>query len=93
MNRELIALAKKKGASNSDIEKILDKKAKSMSRSGINRRYRDLLRGRFEINDVRRIERKEEGNNDIFGKAFDFSYRSIRDLRDEGYQHALAQLK
>jgi predicted acylesterase/phospholipase RssA len=92
MSRDLIGLARTAGASEADIARVLNKLAKSTSRVGIRRRYRDLLSGRFKIAWVHRIERKEEGNDDISGKAFDFSSKSIKDLMDEGYAHACAQL-
>jgi predicted acylesterase/phospholipase RssA len=92
LSRDLIALAKKKGASEAEMDSILDKDAKSMSRSGINRQYRDLLDGRFEILRLVRIERSEDLGDDIVGKAFDFSTKTIDQLRDQGYKDALAQV-
>jgi hypothetical protein len=93
MSKELIELARRSGASEADIENVLNKMAESTSRVGIHRRYRELLSGRFRIEGVLRIERKEEGNDDISGKAFDFSSKSIKDLMEEGYAHADAQLQ
>lgn len=92
MSRDLVSLAKKKGATQADIDSILDKKARSMSRSGINRQYRDLLDGRFEISKLVRIERSEDMGDDIVGKAFDFSTKTINQLRDQGHADALAQI-
>lgn len=90
MSRELIDLAEKKGANEDEIHKIIDAKAKSMSRNGINRQYKDLLNGRFEITNVIRVERNEDGDNDIVGKAFDFSTRTIGQLREQGYKDGRA---
>ena len=54
--KEQSKLAETKGASEDEIHDIIDAKAKSMSRNGIYRQYKDLLNGRFEITDVIKIE-------------------------------------
>ena len=79
-----------------DIEKILDdKKAKSEKRSkakGKERKYRDLIEGRFDLAKVISIERKDDGNT-IFGKAAEFSTSTINNLRKDGYEEAKNKLK
>ncbi len=54
-----------------------------MTRDGKERIYDDLLRGHFEV-EVIRIERSEDHNTDIYGKAFDFSRNTIEKLKKEG---------
>lgn len=82
----------KKDMLKAELDAILGTKAKSMSRDGKDRFYgTDLLEGKFEV-EVYRIERsedKDKEDTDISGKAFDFSSRSINQLRDEGEKHVL----
>jgi NTE family protein len=75
-----------------ELKRILGTSAKSTSRGGKERHYRDLLEGHFDV-EVFRIERSEDDETDIFGKAFDFSYRTIDQLRMQGEQDTLRQIK
>ena len=43
-----------------DLKKFLGNYAKSKFRTGENRRYVDLLKGRFDVNNVVRIERQDD---------------------------------
>jgi NTE family protein len=74
-----------------ELMRILGTKAKSTSRSGKIRHYEDLLEGHFDV-EVFRIERSEDNETDIFGKAFDFSYKTIDQLRQQGEQDTLSQI-
>jgi NTE family protein len=73
----------KKKALQKEYEEFLHSKAKSMTRDGKKRSYDDLLKGHFEV-EVIRIERSEDHNTDIYGKAFDFSRNTIEKLKQEG---------
>jgi NTE family protein len=73
----------KKKALQKEYEEFLHSKAKSMTRDGKERIYDDLLKGHFEV-EVIRIERSEDHNTDIYGKAFDFSRNTIEKLKEEG---------
>jgi NTE family protein len=75
ISNKLIQLAKDKGASDGDVGKILNQPAVSKSRDTgrRSRSYNDLLDGRFNISKVIRIELGDYNDNDILGKAFDFS--------------------
>jgi NTE family protein len=75
-----------------ELKRILGTTAKSTSRGGKERHYGDLLEGHFDV-EVFRIERSEDDETDIFGKAFDFSYRTIDQLRQQGEQDALRQIE
>jgi hypothetical protein len=75
-----------------ELERILGTTAKSTSRGGNERHYRDLLEGHFDV-EVFRIERLEEDENDIFGKAFDFSQKTIDQLRQQGEKDTLRQIE
>ena len=74
-----------------ELKRILGTKAKSTSRNGKVRHYEDLLEGHFDV-EVFRIERSEDDETDIFGKAFDFSYKTINQLRQQGEQDTLNQI-
>lgn len=84
MTNELTELAKRKGATQQDIDKIMNKEAHSYHRTGKRRMYKDLLVGQFKIENVVRIIRKNDPNT-IFAKALDFSSDTIKNLRNEGY--------
>lgn len=92
IGNKLIQLAKDKGATESDIGKILNQPAVSKSRDTGSRSYNDLLDGRFNISKIVRIELGDYDDNDILGKAFDFSSVTIDKLRDRGYKDASRQI-
>jgi hypothetical protein len=55
--KEIIKLANDNNISKTDIEKIMNKPAKSTKRTGENRIYSDLLYNQFDMTKVTRIER------------------------------------
>lgn len=75
-----------------EFEEILSSDAKSSSRDGGDRQYRNLLEGRFDVQ-IYRIEREADERYDIYGKAFDFSTISINKLLQQGEQDALRHIK
>jgi hypothetical protein len=81
---ELIKAAKNNGVSEAAIDQVLKKEAKSKHRTGDVRRYQDLLEGRFNIDKIVRIQRKNDSNT-IANKIFDFSSSTLRQLRENGY--------
>lgn len=50
-----------------------------------NRKYKDIMEGRFDIADVVYIDRKDDGYT-IFGKAAEFSTRTINKLSDDEFR-------
>jgi NTE family protein len=68
-----------------DLEKLLNEKTKSKKRAGEKRIYRDILDGRADITKVVYIDRSDDGNT-IFGKAFEFSSKTIGELEIAGYK-------
>lgn len=69
------------------IEGIMKKPTKiSNKRSGKERTNEELLEGRFDVTRAVYIER-EDDKDTIYGKAFDFSYSTIHDLFQKGYEH------
>ncbi|HET7391253.1 MAG TPA: hypothetical protein VFJ51_10550, partial [Nitrososphaeraceae archaeon] len=51
----LMELARKKGATKTEIDTILDMQSKSSHRTGVRRTYRDLVNKKFDITKVIRI--------------------------------------
>lgn len=84
MTRDLVKLAKANGLSK-NVEEILEKKAKTISRVGEYRltTYRDLLYGKPRISKVWRIDRLESADA-TFGKVTDFTPSTIRSLIESG---------
>jgi predicted acylesterase/phospholipase RssA len=70
-----------------DLNKLLDEKTRSKKRTGEKRTYRDILDGRADITKVVYIDRRDDGNT-IFGKAFEFSSKTIREMEAAGYHDA-----
>ena len=86
---EFIDLAGRHKIQKSEIDDILSKTTKkSKHRSGDPREYRDLIKGRFEIN-VIRIERTSNIDNDISNKLFDYSADTIKQLTRDGFEDAM----
>ena len=74
----------KKKALEEELYQLLKIEAKSETRDGKHtRKYDDLLKEHFDV-EVVRIERSEDDETDIYGKAFDFSHKTIDQLRNQG---------
>lgn len=68
------------------VEDIMKKRTKmSNKRSGKERTNEELLQGRFDVTRAVYVER-EDDKDTIYGKAFDFSYSTIHNLFQKGYQ-------
>jgi len=87
----LLDLARKKGATNTDLNEILTRQTKSAHRTGEKRRYHDLLDKRFDITKLIRIERSGD-TDDISNKWCDFSSDTISKLFKQGMDDALQSL-
>lgn len=87
LTKSLIKLAKQKGATDKEIKHILELPGKSSFRTGKPRRYEELLKGRFAISNVVRIERKDDPDA-ISQKWADYSSGSINKLFDQGFKDA-----
>ena len=83
LTNELLKAAKDNGIPNNIIDEF-KKQAKSKHRTGENRAYQDLLEGRFNIDKMVRLERKNDYNT-ISNKTFDFSVGTVNHLREQGY--------
>jgi NTE family protein len=89
--KTLIKFAKKKGASEDEIKGILNSYGNSKFRTGKRRQYIDLLKGRFAIKKVTRIERKDDPDA-ISQKWADYSSGIINKLFDQGINDALSAI-
>ncbi|HKI09118.1 MAG TPA: patatin-like phospholipase family protein [Nitrososphaeraceae archaeon] len=89
----LIKLAEEKGASNEELQKILNEKTKGIFFSiGKQGRYDDLVRGIVDVDFVARLERKNDANT-ISNKTIDFSKTTVQQLIQNGYKETKEQLK
>lgn len=89
--RRLKNLAEQKGASKDDIKYILDDYATSINTKRKTRIYRELLEGRFRLTKLVRIDHKDDGN-EVNDKVFDYSYKTIENLMENGYHDTLIQM-
>jgi NTE family protein len=88
---ELVRLAKDKRIAKEEVTKILNKPAKSRFRTGEPRKYVDLLKGKFDVNEVLRVERRDDLHS-ISNKWADWSSITISSLLEEGKKDALTKL-
>jgi len=85
--KAFMQLAEGKGATQEEIDAILDTPSKSSHRTGLRRKYRDLVEKRFDITKVIRIERSVD-RDDIANKWCDFSLDTITTLFNQGIKDA-----
>jgi predicted acylesterase/phospholipase RssA len=86
--RELIKIAKDYGAKDDVINNLLNSNTMNHGLAMIPRKYSDILVGQFEIGNVVRINRKNDENT-ISNKIFDFSIKTINNLRESGYSNTI----
>lgn len=86
--RELIKLAKDRGAKDDDINALLDRKTMNHGLAFKTRKYSDIIIGQFEIGKIIRINRKNDEHT-ISNKIFDFSSKTINMLRETAYNNTL----
>ena len=87
-------LIKKQGKPNNmvdEFDKILQTPAESQQRSGSKRHYEDLIKNRFDINKIIKIERLDDADT-ISDKIVDFSPTTISFLITCGIRDALTQV-
>ena len=87
LTKELRNLARKNKIPEQEITKILKIKGKSLHRDGEPREYGSLLKDRFDITKVIRIERSAD-ENDIANKWCDFSLGTVSNLFEQGINDA-----
>jgi predicted acylesterase/phospholipase RssA len=88
LGRELIKIAKDHGVKDDVINKLLDRKTMNHGLAIRARKNSDILVGQYEIGKVIRVNRKSDQYT-VSNKIFDFSSRTIKQLRESGYNNAL----
>jgi len=91
MFKELLKLAKDKGASKEELEKILMKPIQTQFRAGVKRARIDRIRGRFPLKIIR-IQRRDDPD-DVANQMMDFSPKTIETLFKEGYEDSKKSLE
>jgi NTE family protein len=82
--RSLIKIAENHGVKEDIINKLLNQKTKFYGEVAKARSFRDILEGRFQIDEVIRVDRKNDEHT-ISNKTFDFSSGTIKSLIERGY--------
>jgi NTE family protein len=88
LTRSLIEVAKDHGVKEDIINKLLNQKTKFHGEVAKARTFRDVLEGRFQIDEVIRVDRKNDEYT-ISNKTYDFSSGTIKLLIERGYSDAL----
>jgi NTE family protein len=83
--RELIRIAKEVGAKDEVITNLLNQRTKYHGMNLRPRLYKEIVEGRFDINKIVRIERKNDEHT-ISDKSFDFSSGTITQLIKDGFE-------
>ncbi len=86
--RELIKIAKDHGAKDDVINNLLSRNTMNHGTAIKPRKYSDIIVGQFEIEKVIRINRKNDEHT-ISSKTFDFSPKTIKHLRESGYNNSM----
>jgi hypothetical protein len=86
--RKLIKIAKDHGAKDDTINNLLNSNTLNHGLAIKPRKYSDILVGQFEIGRVIRVNRKNDEHT-ISDKTFDFSHKTITELRESGYNNTM----
>ncbi len=82
--RDLIKIGKENGIKDEVFKELMNRQTKYHGQLAKPRKYKEIVEGSFDIADVIRIERKNDENT-ISDKTFDFSYGTIENLLQNGY--------
>jgi NTE family protein len=88
LSRELIKIAKDHGTKDDVINNLLNTKTMNHGLAIRPRKYSDILLGQYEIGKVIRLNRKNDEHT-ISNKIFDFSSKTIKQLRESGYNNTM----
>ena len=86
--RELIKIAKDNGVKDDVINSVVNRKTMNHGLAIRPRTYSDILVGQYEIGKIIRVNRKNDEYT-ISNKIFDFSSKTINQLRESGYNNTL----
>jgi len=89
--RALIKMAEEHGVKDDRINNLLNQKTKFHGEFLRSRRFQDILEGRFQIDEIIRVNRKNDEHT-ISSKTFDFSSETINLLLESGYNDAHDEL-
>jgi NTE family protein len=90
--RELIKVAEEHGVKRNLIANLLDRETNFHGQFLEPRRFQDILEGRFQIDEIIRVNRENDADT-ISNKTFDFSSKTIKLLLDRGYNDAVDGLE
>jgi NTE family protein len=90
--RKLIKVSTENGVKKEIIDQLLDEKTANPSFFPRIQRYSDLLAGRFQIDELIRVNR-ENDEHTISNKIFDFSKKTIDLLLQRGYDDAIREFE
>jgi hypothetical protein len=85
--RDLIKAAEERGVDKNFITSLLNRKTNFHGQFLKPRRFQDILEGRFQIDEIIRVDRKNDEHT-ISNKTFDFSSKTIKLLLERGYNDA-----
>jgi NTE family protein len=74
-----------------EFDRLIMKNGKSKHRNGNPRQYRDLIKGRFDLDTAFQLEREDDPHT-ISNKWFDFSTATVTKLIEDGRKQALREL-
>ncbi len=86
LTRKLIKIAKDHGVKDQIINDLLNNKTMNHGLAVKSRKYSDILVGQCEIGSIIRVNRKNDEHT-ISNKTFDFSRKTINELRESGYKN------
>jgi predicted acylesterase/phospholipase RssA len=84
--RKLIKVAKDHGVKDQILNDLLNSKTMNHGLAMKPRKYSDILVGQCEIGSIIRVNRKNDEHT-ISNKTFDFSRKTINELRESGYKN------
>ena len=90
--RKLIKVSTENGVKKETIDQLLDEKTANPSFFPRIQKYSDLLAGRFQIDELIRVNR-ENDEHTISNKIFDFSKKTINLLLQRGYDDAIREFE
>ena len=88
MIREILKIAEEHGVERNLITDLLNRRTNFHGQFLKPRRFQDILEGRFQIDEIIRVNRENDADT-ISNKTFDFSSETIKRLLERGYNSAL----
>jgi len=86
--RDLIKTGKENGVKDDAFSEVMNRQTKYHGQLLKPRKYKEIVEGTFDIAEIVRIERKNSENT-ISDKTFDFSYGTIEELLQNGYEDTM----